>query len=67
MMSIGLIAGPLIGSAVYSVIGNFNKTCDIFGFMCVGYTLIFLFGNFLPDFCKQMKNGPSPEPAEKGD
>jgi MFS family permease len=48
--SLGIIVGPLIGSGVYAILSdNWNLTCDIFAFIALGYTALFIFINVLPD------------------
>ena len=51
--SFGVIAGPFIGSAVFSALNrNWNLTCDVFAIICGVYVLLFFLFNVLPDIHK---------------
>jgi hypothetical protein len=44
-----MILSPTAGSLVYEYYGNFNQTCDVFGFLGIIYVVIYYLGNILPD------------------
>ena len=54
-LSFGIIISPILGSTLYSIVGNFNKTCDYFGYVSITYTFIYLIFNVIPDIRKDKK------------
>lgn len=52
--ALGAIPGPLLGSAVYSLLNNdWWYTCDVFAIASCIYSVIFLVFNVLPDIHKE--------------
>lgn len=58
--STGMIIAPELGAVIYEHFKEsgdetlaFNKTCDVFAMMTLGYTVLYFFCNVLPDMGKE--------------
>ena len=46
----GMIVSPVSGSLVYEYYRNFNRTCDIFAWVSLSFTVVYVLFNVLPDY-----------------